>query len=132
MRRREFMFRVGSLVVWVPATRLLVGCGEDDSGGPASLSFVSSTDNLHSHQLTLQLSVIESPPAAGVQPATTNVSAHVHTVVLTEADLLAIRDNATVMKTTSVESAHSHVFNFKRSPGTTPGGGTYEPPGDGY
>ena len=126
------MFRVGSLIVWVPATRLLVGCAEDDSGGPPSLSFVSSTDNAHSHQLTLELAVIESPPAAGAQPATNNVSAHVHTVVLTEADLLKIRANETVVKTTSVESAHSHVFNFQRSAGTRSGGGDYEKPGGGY
>jgi hypothetical protein len=127
------MFRVGSLVVWVPATRLLVGCGANESGGPPSLTFVSTLADGHSHRLTLEIAELESPPASGTQPTTTNEAGHVHTVVLTAADLAAIHANQTVIKSTTADATgHAHDFSFQRSAGTPSGGGDYEKPGGGY
>ena len=133
MKRREFLIRVGSLAIWVPATRLLSGCAaNEDAGARPALTFVSSTVNAHSHRLTLEVAILESPPSSGVQPETTSAAGHVHTVVLTEADLLAIGERQTVTKITSVDSGHSHVFNFQRTTATPTGGGDYQKPGGGY
>jgi hypothetical protein len=138
MKRRELLVRVGSLAVWLPASRLLVGCGgsnesSNDTGGPPSLRFTSSTDDGHSHQVALEVAIIEDPPASGTQPTTSEASGHVHTVVLTEADLVLIRDNQPVTKSTTIDATgHSHSFTFRRSAGTPTGGGDdYERP-DGY
>jgi hypothetical protein len=133
MERREFLVRVGSVVLLIPASRFLVGCSSsDETGGPPSLTFTSSSDpaNGHSHRVSLEVAIIENPPAAGTQPRTTEAAGHVHTVILTEADLLAIRDNQTVTTTTSADAGHTHTFTFRRSAGTpTGGGGDYDRPG---
>jgi hypothetical protein len=133
MKRRELLVRVGSLAVWLPASRLLVGCSaSDETDGPSSLTFTSSNVDGHTHQLELEVAIIEAPPASGTQRTTSEVSGHVHTVVLTETDLAAIRANQTVTKSTSVDAEHSHSFTFRRSPSNPTGGGSdYENP-DGY
>jgi hypothetical protein len=135
MKRREFLVRVGSLALSVPATRLLVGCEDapNEAGGPPSLTFTSSIDSGHSHRVALEVAIIQDPPASGTEPTTSEVNGHVHTVVLTEADLAAIRDNQAVTKPTSIDADHAHAFTFRRIVGTaTSDAGDYEKPGGGY
>jgi hypothetical protein len=130
MKRREFLVRVGSLALSVPATRLLVGCEDapNEAGGPLSLTFTSSLGD-HSHRVALELAIIEDPPASGTQPTTSEVNGHVHTVDLTAAELAAIRDNQTVTKPTSTDAGHAHAFTFRRIVGTsTSDAGDYEKP----
>jgi hypothetical protein len=131
MERRAFLVRVGTLALWVPASRLLVGCtNSDEAGGPPSLTFTSTLDNGHSHRVSLEVAIIENPPADGAEPRTTEAGGHMHTVILSEDDLVLIRDNQTVTRTTSEEAGHTHAFTFRRSAGTpTGGGGDYDRPG---
>ena len=135
MERRAFLIRIGSLAIWVPASRLLAGCmAANEASGPASLTFTSSVERGHSHTVSLEVAMIDNPPMGGEQPTTSEAAGHVHTVVLAEADLVAIRDNQTVTTATIADSTgHSHTFTFRRSAGTpTGGGGGYERPGGGY
>ena len=86
MNRREVIFRVGDPLA-IPASRVLMACGSDSGGNPNSLSFTSSNDQNHTHTVSLLLTDISTPPAAGVTKTTSLDDAHTHTVSLTEADL---------------------------------------------
>ncbi len=116
MNRREVIFRIGGVLLALPASRVLMACG--DSGGgtsPQSLTFTSSNDLGHTHTVSLQLSEISSPPTAGVTKTTSNDLAHTHMVSLTAADLDTINQGNTVTKTTTNEDNHTHTFAFRKS-----------------
>jgi hypothetical protein len=138
MKRREFLVRVGTLAAAVPATQVLVTCGaSEEEPAPRSVTFASSANanDGHTHRLTLEVAILETPPSSGIEPTTSEVSAHVHTVVLSQAELEAIHHNEAVPKTTSVDAGHSHSFVLQlRAPAGTPtdGGGDYEKPGGEY
>ena len=111
MERREFLIRVGSLAIWVPATAVLSRCSGNQESGPPTLTFVSSSVNAHTHSLTLEVAIVESPPPSGEEPTTSNVQGHVHTVALTEQDLRDIAANVTLTRpTSSSASAMSSVY----------------------
>ncbi|RPH69783.1 MAG: hypothetical protein EHM78_13980 [Myxococcaceae bacterium] len=115
MNRREVLFRVGGLLLALPASRVLLACGGDTGMGPDSLRFISSSDLGHTHFFTLQLTEITSPPAAGISRQTSNDLSHTHTVTLTEADLDSINAGNTVTITTSNDDNHTHTFAFRKS-----------------
>ena len=107
--------KLGGLLLVLPAARVLMACGSDSGGGPQTLTFVSSTDDGHTHSVGLQVTEITSPPSAGLEKTTSNVLAHTHTVTLTAADLDSINAGNTVTKTTSNDLNHTHTFDFKKS-----------------
>ena len=117
MNRREVLFRVGGLLLALPASRVLLACGGDSNNGmdPNSLRFISSSDLGHTHFFTLQLTEITSPPAAGINRQTSNDLSHTHTVTLTAADLDSINAGNTVTITTSNDDNHTHTFAFRKS-----------------
>lgn len=116
MNRREVIVKLGGLLLVLPAARVLMACGSDSGGGgPQTLTFVSSTDDGHTHSVGLQVTEITSPPSAGLEKTTSNVLAHTHTVTLTAADLDSINTGNTVTKTTSNDLNHTHTFDFKKS-----------------
>lgn len=118
MERRDVLVRIGSLLVALPAARLLSACGGSDGGGgggmqnPTQLTFVSSNDLGHSHATSLQVTELTTPPTGGVTKTTTNVQAHTHQVTLSEAELASIHGGGTVTKTTTTDDGHSHTFSF--------------------
>lgn len=108
--RREVLFRLGGLLLVLPASRVLLACG-GDSGAP-SLSFTSSNELGHTHTVLLLLTDLSAPPAAGVVKTTSNVESHTHTVTLSEADLNSIEGGTSITKTTSEDDDHTHTFTF--------------------
>jgi len=103
MNRREVLIRVGTLLIAIPASRVLMACGGN------GLTFTTSTDDGHHHTVSLQQSDINTPPAAGVTETTSLDNSHTHTVSLTEADLMSIQAGNTVTKTTSEDETPLHV-----------------------
>ncbi len=125
MNRRKFVVQLGSVLIVLPAGRVLLGCsGKEsyenkndagtDAGGEQALTFTSSVESGHSHTAQLQITEITSPPAGGLVRDTSVTSGHLHTVELTQADLSSIDAGSTVTKTTSVVANHSHTFEFKK------------------
>jgi hypothetical protein len=118
MNRREVIFRVGGILLAIPASRVLMACGSDSGGGgnPNSLSFTSSNDLNHTHTVSLLLTDVSAPPAAGVTKTTSLDDSHTHTVSLTVADLDSINAGTVVTKTTSEDETpgfvHTHTFAF--------------------
>jgi hypothetical protein len=117
MNRREVIFRIGGVLLAIPASRVLSACGGDSGGGtsPQSLTFTSSTDLGHIHTVSLQLTEISNPPTAGVNKTTSNEVGHTHMVSLTAAELDSIAAGNTVTKATTNDDNHTHTFAFRKS-----------------
>jgi len=119
LNRREVIFRVGGILLAIPASRVLMACGSDSGSGAQSISFTSSNDDGHTHTVSLLATDISASPAGGVTKTTSTENAHTHTVSLTEAELDSINGGATVTKTTSQDNTpghvHTHTFDFKKA-----------------
>jgi len=111
MERRELLIRMGGLLLVLPASRVLLGCGSS-SGGGQTLTYTTSTELDHTHSVTLQVTDLTAPPANGVDKTTSNVLSHTHTVALSEADLASIEGGTSVTKTTSFDDGHTHTVTF--------------------
>lgn len=118
MNRREVIFRVGGILLAIPASRVLMACGTDSGGNANSLAFISSSDDGHTHSVHLLLTDISAPPVGGTTKTTSLEQSHTHTVSLTEADLDSIQAGNTVTKTTSEDATpghiHTHTFAFHK------------------
>ena len=114
MNRREVIFRVGGLLLALPASRVLMACGGSDGGTSGDLRFISSSDLGHTHFFFLQMTEITNPPTAGIDRLTTNDLSHTHTVRLSEADLDNINAGMSITITTSNDDAHTHTFTFHK------------------
>ncbi len=118
MNRREVIFRVGGILLAIPASRVLMACGSDSGVNPNSLSFTSSSDDGHTHTVSLLLTDISAPPVGGATKTTSIEQSHSHTVSLTEADLDSIEAGNPVTKTTSEDETpghvHTHTFAFHK------------------
>lgn len=130
MNRRELVIRVGALLLVLPAAKVLSACGGDDGGNggggngggggtdagtSGSLNFTSSSDQGHTHTVSLTLASITDSPATGVDRDTSIDAGHLHSVSLSEADLDSINAGNTVSKTTTNVSGHTHTFDFRKT-----------------
>jgi hypothetical protein len=76
---------------------------------------VTSVCNEHTHDFTIMMTDLATPPAAGVSGNTSAYvdDGHVHTMALTTADLSNIQAGMTVTKTSGSALGHTHDFNFR-------------------
>jgi hypothetical protein len=112
MDRREFLVRSGAVMLILPAGWAVSGCSDDDDDG--DLLFTSSTIDGHSHQITLTMAELQSPPTSGLSRDTSSNDGHTHRVELSADDLSRINLRQTVSKETSLVNGHTHTFTFLR------------------
>jgi len=96
------------------------------SGTTASgngLRFTSDVVGGHSHDFSIAMTDLSSPPSAGLSGSTTVASSHTHTVSLSVDELTAIESGQTVTKDTSNVQAHMHTFQFSLAAAASTGGG---------
>jgi hypothetical protein len=145
MDRRRFLIDSGRVMLVLPAGWALVSCTSNDTDNlPATttpptttvtagtLTYTSNVVNAHSHNFSILMTEVSTPPAAGISRNTSPASTdgHVHVVTLTQAQLSQINANGTVTMDTSVTENHSHTFTFSLAAATktnttvTAGGGT--------
>jgi hypothetical protein len=110
MERRELLVRMGGLLLVLPASRVLLGCGS--SSGGQTLTYTTSSELDHTHTVALEVTDLTAPPANGVDKTTSNVLSHTHTVALSEAELTSIEGGTSVTKTTSMDDNHTHTVTF--------------------
>ena len=127
--RRDFLWKLGGLLVIVPVGVSVAGCSssdDDDDGDCAMANTVVSTAttltvtsvcNQHTHDYSIAVADLTSPPATGEAGMTTPYAddGHVHTVTLSMSDLASIQSGSTVMSTTSTDVGHNHVFMFRKT-----------------
>src|SRR5262245_34539229 len=105
MNRRQAVLRLGSLVLLVPASRLITACASSTTSGgtpsptptsPDLVAFTSSVVSSHSHVVQIEVASFQNPPPGGIQKDTSSVVDpvngvdHFHTVALTDAELNSI------------------------------------------
>jgi hypothetical protein len=110
----------------LPAGWMLVqaGCGDSSNAdcadadklvSTATAITVTSVCNEHTHDFTIMMTDLATPPATGVSGNTTAYAddGHVHTMALTSADLANIQAGMKVTKTSGSALGHTHDFNFR-------------------
>ncbi|MFU8805380.1 MAG: hypothetical protein ACNA8W_16325 [Bradymonadaceae bacterium] len=114
MDRRHFFRLCAAIFVAFPLCLALMGCfGDEEEPGVPSLTFTSSVEAGHSHNLVLLLDEINDPPPTGLNRETSEASGHTHIVVLTDEDLNRIADGDTVTRVTTEVGGHTHTFTLR-------------------
>ena len=68
----------------------------------------------HTHVLAVRLVDLANPPAAGVTYTTSTDDGHTHQVVLSNADLAGIQAGQTISESTNVVLGHEHTFAIRK------------------
>jgi hypothetical protein len=95
-------------------------CGGGDGGSPSgpsdntSRTFVSSSDDGHTHSVTVNRSEVDSPPSGGISRQTTSNSGHTHTFTMTQAQLMSVQGGGTVTTTTTSDAGHTHTVTVSK------------------
>lgn len=130
MTRRDFVTKVGPMMVGVPVILQVTACGGGDSSsgagsntstptnttsstGSTTTSFTgSATDGSHPHSFTVQCSDL-----AGGQSKTYTAtgSGHTHPVTLSAAQLNTVNNGGTV--TLSTSDSHRHTWRISKPAG---------------
>lgn len=120
--RREFLNTVGGGLVLLTLTPL--GCSNDDNEDQTceGLTVGSRITDRHTHSICVSAQDLSSPPAAGRNYTSSNFeasdasgyggAAHLHTVVLSAADLTRVAGGATVLITSAESESHTHDFSI--------------------
>lgn len=116
MERRMFLIHGGSVLLVVPIA-WTVGCGSDS--GSSDLRFTSSNVEGHTHDFTITMTELTSPPSGGLSRGTTSSEGHTHTAELSQAELGQIQGGQAVSKDTSTVLGHKHTFAFSRATAVT-------------
>lgn len=116
MTRKQF----GSTLLGGTVLLLVQACGGGGSdaysqaptptpapGGGAGISCSDSISDNHGHVLAIAAADLDS--LADISYDIHGSAGHTHSLLLTAADLAKLKSHATVMATTSVTLAHSHV-----------------------
>lgn len=94
----------------------VTGCGDSTTppnGGGTSRSFTSTTNNGHSHGVTILRTEVESAPGAGITKTTTSNSAHTHSFAMTQAELQTVNSGTAVTVTSgNSPTGGDHTHNF--------------------
>ena len=113
--RRTFLKGSAGAVILV-ITAGSVGSALSACAGPPTKDFTvtSSTDNNHSHKITVIGADVDNPPAEKIY--TSDGASHQHTVTLKKADLQAIKkgQEITITSSSAGTTAHTHKFTIKK------------------
>lgn len=117
MDRRAFLAACG-VTLLLASVLVSSGCGGGDSSTsptpPADgFDVESSLDLAHRHSVRVLNADLTNPPA-GVSYTSTTVSAHVHVISLTAAQLAAIQAGQTVTVDSNLASAHRHTWTIRK------------------
>ena len=120
MERRSFILKAGALFS-LPLIITEIGCdgyGDSDTTSPNidednSFSIESTNDSTgHSHKVNISQSNVDNPPASDVT-LTTICSGHTHKITLTQSDFESLMNGNTIIKTSTLDSGHTHTFSIK-------------------
>jgi hypothetical protein len=129
MQRRQFLIGGGKVLLVLPAGWVLANCSNTTTSptptnvGSASLTFMSSVTEGHTHDFTMTMQEVETPPSGGISRNTTITLAHQHVVTLTAAQLSQIAAGEVVTMDTSLVAGHLHTFQFSLAAAGTGGAG---------
>jgi hypothetical protein len=128
------------MLIVLPFGTFLVRCSNNDGGGSttytsptnptppgdstppdappriegANIVYTSSQTNAHSHSFSIPSADLTSPPAAGIEGATTAAQLHSHLLTVSQASLQSAAAGQTVKIETSSVAGHTHTFTIVR------------------
>ena len=122
MERRSFILKAGALFS-LPLIITEIGCdgyGDSNTTSPNTGNdddkfydpITSSIDSGHSHSVSISRSNVDDPPSNDVTLTTTS-SGHIHTITLTQSNYQDLMDGKTIIKTSTLDSGHTHTFSIK-------------------
>lgn len=119
MNRREFIMGVGAALVAASAALTLESCGGGDGASPSpsapGFDVVSIPDNTgHNHSVRILDADLSAPPASGV--TYTSTGSHIHTITLSQQQLIDISNGSSVTVVSSAGGApvHTHTWTIKK------------------
>jgi len=118
MERKQFLIYATTATGLLPLLLTEIAC--DSYGGDSvtassnedGFTKSSSSNNGHTHSVTIRFSDVNAPPAGGRTHTTSRVS-HTHTLTLSQADFQALGSGDTITRSTSTDASHSHTFTIK-------------------
>jgi len=118
MQRREFLIRLGGVVIAVPVVLELVGCGDDSPANPSNADrydVTSTSGGGHTHRITVRCSDLTA--GAAVPYTSTSSAGHTHEVLLEMPDVQMIAAGGQVTITTT-DQGHTHAWTIRTPSGT--------------
>ena len=112
MERKQFLIYVTTATGLLPLSITQIGCAYNAPGTEGSaegFKVISSRDNFHRHEIMILFADVSQPPASG-KTITSSGPFHTHEVVLGMADYQALQDGEQVVKSSTFDSRHSHIF----------------------
>ena len=122
MERKQFLIHVTGAMGLMPLLVTQIGCdnpygaNEDSSSsdnGTESFSVTSSKDSGHTHNITILLADVDTPPESGKSLTSTSSGSHTHTVTLSKSDFESLASGQEITKTSSNSNGHTHTFSIK-------------------
>lgn len=108
---------VGAVAILAMLAAAFSSCSNPTTPDSTARTFISSSDNSHTHSFTMEKTTVQNPPAAGLTGTTSSNSAHTHTFSMTQAELMAVNSGSPVVVTTGssdVGGAHTHTFTITK------------------
>ena len=117
MQRRDFLLRLGGALITVPAVLELAGCGDDPAPAAPSNGYDVTSTNAggHTHRIRVLCGDLT---AGGAVTYTSTATDHTHRVSLTMAEVSMIVAGGEVIKTSSLDSSHTHDWTIRTPSGT--------------
>ena len=112
MERRTFIVKAG-VPFSLPLIITEIGCADDVTAPPDSITVNSSSSSGHTHSVFVLLSHIDNPPTMEVTITTSRNSSHTHSITLTENDFVRLANMETITKTSTTADRHNHTFSIK-------------------
>ncbi len=113
MKRREFLHFAAGATVLLGVVQSACKNSPTTPIDPNSRTFTSSSNQGHTHNITIQKTEIETPPAGGLSRQT-SANGHTHTFTMNDAELTSVKNGTTVVVTTSDSNGHSHNFTIQK------------------
>lgn len=128
MNRREFIVKSPGLLA-LPLIIQQIGCdqqitnsnssdnGDEDNSsdnGNVDIDFTvtSSVNSGHSHTIKILYDDIENPSTSD-KTLTSSSTNHTHRITISPNDYQALKDGETVIKTSTTDGDHSHIFSIR-------------------
>ena len=122
MERKQFLVHVTGAMGLMPLLVTQIGCdnpydADEDKGtsgnGAASFTVTSSNGTGHTHNITIPLADVNTPPDSDKTLPTSSNDYHTHSITLSKGDFESLADGQTVLKTSSSSGGHTHSFSIK-------------------
>ncbi|MCH7521132.1 MAG: hypothetical protein IIB42_05460 [Candidatus Marinimicrobia bacterium] len=120
MERKQFLIHVTGAMGLMPLLVTQIGCDDPygtskdsstSNGSTNSFTVTSSNNSGHTHNITILLADVATPPGSG--KTITSTGSHTHTIMLSKSDFESLASGQTVLKTSSNSGGHTHSFSIK-------------------